>query len=146
MPLSAADKDRLLSVPDGATGKPSLDDVHAARDVEVAFGSQVKHVPVERLPNGNAIKGPDYEFVEGPYAGKTFDFMYTDSKAASFINGKFDTGYELRNVVRHLDKPNTDYVILDFRTLTPDNRSRLYTEMRNQLTPEQNRRIIILNN
>lgn len=88
-------------------------------------------------------KNPDFVFVDGPYAGKTVDFMWTDSAKSAQIN-QFFSNNAVRNqeqLVGYVNK--ADIVPLDYRNLTPENQNMVNSWIKS-LTLEQQSKILIL--
>jgi hypothetical protein len=135
--------DALAFDPD--KGKIALHEGEAAAKLETALGGKMERVEVP--PSANQPKTPDYKFVDGPYADKTVDFMWTvdanNPKAVSGLNDNFAKYADgnRQNILDHLNK--ADLVPLDYRNLTPANQS-LADSWIKSFTPEQQSRIIIL--
>ncbi|MBC2659458.1 hypothetical protein H7A76_28805 [Pseudomonas sp. MSSRFD41] len=88
-------------------------------------------------------KNPDFVFVDGPYARKTVDFMWTDGTRSAQIN-KFFSNNASQNQKQLVDRiGKADIVPLDYRNLTPANQSMVNLWIKN-LTPEQQSKILIL--
>ncbi|RRW52127.1 hemagglutinin repeat-containing protein [Pseudomonas moraviensis] len=100
------------------TQKVALHEGQAAVQLENTFGSTLERVkPTLGKPN------PDFVFVDGPYVGKTVDFMWTDSSRSGPLNKFFvnnaKTNYD--QLIKHIEK--ADIVPLDFRNLTFENQA-----------------------
>ncbi|WP_456022333.1 hemagglutinin repeat-containing protein [Pseudomonas protegens] len=98
------------------TQKIALHEGQVAVQLENTFGSTLERVkPTLGKPN------PDFVFVDGPYVGKTVDFMWTDSSRSGPLNKFFvnnaKTNYD--QLIKHIEK--ADIVPLDFRNLTIEN-------------------------
>ncbi|WAJ36023.1 hypothetical protein OU800_15520 [Pseudomonas sp. GOM7] len=119
-------------------GKVALHEGQAAVQLENTLGGTLKRTePVQGLKN------PDFVFVDGPYAGKTVDFMWTDSAKSAQINKFFSNNavQNQRQLIFHIEK--ADIVPLDYRNLTPANQAMVNLWIKG-LAPEQQSKIIIL--
>ncbi|MCL1790836.1 MAG: hypothetical protein FWG40_05680 [Peptococcaceae bacterium] len=130
---------------DTATGKAAVHEAEAAVQVENALGGKLDRVDLPQV--GNQPKAPDFKFVDGPYDGKTVDFMWTETDA--YKVGKMNEYFQVPSameknysqLVSHLNK--ADVVPLDFRNLTPANQEIVNSWIK-ALAPEQQSKIIIL--
>ncbi|MQA56021.1 hypothetical protein [Pseudomonas piscis] len=88
-------------------------------------------------------KNPDFVFVDGPYAGKTVDFMWTDAAKSGQINQFFSNNavQNQRQLILHVEK--ADIVPLDYRNLTPANQNMVNSWIKG-LAPKQQSKILIL--
>lgn len=88
-------------------------------------------------------KNPDFMFVDGPYAGKTVDFMWTDGTRSVQINKFFpnNAAQNQKQLIDHIGK--ADIVPLDYRNLSAANQDMVNSWIKN-LTSEQRGKIIIL--
>ncbi len=115
---------------------------------------------METIDSDASSKNADWRITEGIYKGKTVDAMYTtnnldemfkqptnpNQKPKAFyynrqITNDFESGEGQRQIQDHLGK--ADFVPLDLRTLTPENRKRIEDYV-NSLPKEQSERIILM--
>ncbi|KPA99647.1 filamentous hemagglutinin N-terminal domain-containing protein [Pseudomonas asplenii] len=123
---------------DPAKAKLELHEGQVAVQLENTFGSTLKRV--EPLKDG---KNPDFVFVDGPYSGKTVDFLWTDSSRADQIN-KFFSNNSAKNreqLIDHINK--ADMVPLDYRVLSSENQSMVNGWIKT-LSVEQQGKLLIL--
>ena len=98
---------------------------------------------MERVEPILGKKNPDFVFTDGPYSGKTVDFMWTASSRSSQINNFFsnNVGQNQRQLIDHLNK--ADIVPIDYRNLTPGNQGMVNGWIK-LLPQEQQNKILIL--
>ncbi|GAA6143883.1 hypothetical protein NBRC116584_37020 [Hydrogenophaga sp. 5NK40-0174] len=101
-----------------------LHEVRRAAHLENATGSTIRMLEPP-TSKGARPKSPDFQFESGPYAGKTGDFMFTDTGAAKFINRNFEKNWPktVESLNDHLGK--ADITFLDFGNLTVENQSKI---------------------
>ncbi|MCZ4322770.1 hemagglutinin repeat-containing protein [Pseudomonas anguilliseptica] len=123
---------------DPDTKKINLHEGQTAVQLENTFGSTLKRV--EPTPGQ---KNPDFIFVDGPYAGKTVDFMWTDQSRSVQLNKFFSVNAErnLDQLVRHMEK--ADIVPLDYRNLTIENQN-IINGWVERFSQEQKAKLLIL--
>jgi hypothetical protein len=136
---------------DSARGTVVQHEALAAREIEISMSGQLERVKSVVDSSGRTLPGPDFKFVDGPYAGKTIDFMYTDGRVNpatgnTWISDSYRPTASFKQLQDHLNKPSVDYIVLDFRNLNDATRAQLYTRMQNELSPDQLNRIIIMHN
>ncbi|AZC21879.1 Putative large exoprotein, ShlA/HecA/FhaA family [Pseudomonas sessilinigenes] len=120
-------------------GKLALHEGQAAVQLGNSLGGTLKRVDPPTVPGQ---KNPDFVFVDGPYAGKTVDFMWTDGTRSAQIN-KFFSNNASQNQKQLVDQiGKADIVPLDYRDLTPVNQSMVNLWIKN-LTHEQQIKILI---
>ncbi|CAI8725764.1 hypothetical protein EMIT0P44_130036 [Pseudomonas sp. IT-P44] len=138
-PITSRNRGRIQELGfDPDKGKLALHEGQAAVQLENTFGSTLK-----RVEPTLGSKNPDFVFVDGPYSGKTVDFMWTDSSRSAQINKFFsnNASQNQRQLIDHLDK--ADIVPIDYRNLTPGNQGMVNGWIK-LLTPEQQDKILIL--
>lgn len=123
---------------DTATGKVVQHEGIAAAQLENTFGSTLV-----RVDSVQGQKGPDFVFVDGPYAGKTVDFMWTDSSRMAQMNQFFKNNetQNYKQLVEHINK--ADIVPLDYRNLNSVNQSMVNGWIK-AMTQEQQAKILII--
>ncbi|WP_159565323.1 hemagglutinin repeat-containing protein [Budvicia diplopodorum] len=123
---------------DTATGKVVQHEGIAAAQLENTFGGTLV-----RVDSVQGQKGPDFVFTDGPYAGKTVDFMWTDSSKALQINQFFKNNetQNYKQLVDHINK--ADIVPIDYRNLNSINQSMVNGWIK-VMTPEQQAKILII--
>lgn len=138
-PIASNNRGRIQELGlDPDKGKLALHEGQAAVQLEKSLGGTLKRTePVQ------GQKNPDFVFVDGPYAGKTVDFMWTDSTKSAQINQFFSNNsvQNQRQLMLHVEK--ADIVSLDYRNLTPANQNTVNSWIKG-LTPEQQSKILIL--
>ncbi|MBX8615372.1 hypothetical protein K5D50_24870 [Pseudomonas cichorii] len=119
-------------------GKLALHEGQAAVQLENTFGGTLK-----RVEPMLGQKNPDFVFLDGPYSGKTVDFMWTDSSRFEQMNKFFsnNASQNQRQLIDHLNK--ADIVPIDYRNLTSGNQEKV-NEWLKSLTQEQKSKILIL--
>lgn len=140
-PVASNNRGRIQELGlDPDKGKIALHEGQAAVQLEKSLGGTLKRVDP---PTVSGQKNPDFVFVDGPYAGKTVDFMWTDSTKSEQINKFFsnNAAQNQKQLVDHIGK--ADIVPLDYRNLTPANQSMVNSWIKS-LTPEQQSKILIL--
>ena len=138
-PITSINKGRVQDLAkDLDTGKLALHEGQAAVQLENTFGSTLKRVdPIQ------GQKNPDFIFTDGPYAGKTVDFMWTDSTRAEQMN-KFFSNNAARNQAQLIDHINkADIVPLDYRNLTQTNQNMVNSWIK-ALPENQRNKVLIL--
>ncbi|MBA0304552.1 hypothetical protein D7Y36_17025, partial [Stenotrophomonas maltophilia] len=138
-PVRSNNRGRILELGlDPDKGKIAVHEGQAAVQLENSLGGTLKRTdPVQ------GSKNPDFVFVNGPYAGKTVDFMWTDGTKSTQINKFFsnNSAQNQRQLIDHVNK--ADMVPLDYRNLAPENQA-LVNSWIKMLTQEQQGKIIIL--
>jgi len=138
-PITSNNRGRIQDLGmDPDKGKLALHEGQAAVQLENTFGSTL-----ERVEPILGQKNPDFVFTDGPYSGKSVDFMWTDSSRSSQINKFFqnNAAQNQRQLIDHLNK--ADIVPIDYRNLTPSNQEMVNGWIK-LLPKEQQNKILIL--
>ena len=125
---------------DPAQKKISLHEGLAAIELERTFGWSLERVEHTQI---KGEKNADLFFSDGPFKGKTIDFMWTNSKSFEGINQyfQFNLSRNRNQLMWHLGK--ADFIPLDYRSLIPENQKIVDGWIRG-LTPDQQRKILII--
>ncbi len=138
-PITSSNQGRIQELGmDPDKGKLALHEGQAAVQLENTFGGTLK-----RVEPMLGQKNPDFVFLDGPYSGKTVDFMWTDSSRFEQMNKFFsnNASQNQRQLIDHLNK--ADIVPIDYRNLTSGNQE-MVNEWLKSLTQEQKSKILIL--
>ncbi|WP_449125657.1 hypothetical protein [Pseudomonas viridiflava] len=138
-PIASNNRGRIQELGmDPDKGKLALHEGQAAVQLENTFGSTL-----ERVAPILGQKNPDFVFTDGPYSGKTVDFMWTGSSRSSKINKFFSNNavQNQRQLIDHFNK--ADIVPVDYRNLTPGNQEMVNGWIK-LLPQEQQNKILIL--
>lgn len=89
----------------------------------------------------------DFVFVDGPYAGKTVDFLFTarNERQAHFMNRFFATNNWENNrkqIFAHVDK--ADIIPMDLRHIDASSRAMVIEMLYTELTKEERMKFIIM--